>query len=121
MRKFNEQTPKSHKKIMDKYCQERWSREYHAKENEKRNVELKEFEDAYETFKLTGTISKEFGEKLFSNYKGLIELENSVSNWNDSIGEDKFFQNEKELKDKGYDVDEIYALYEQNYLIFEEY
>lgn len=121
MRQINEQTPKSHKKIMDKYCQERWSREYHAQEKERHNADLKKWEEAYEIFKLTGTVSKEYGEELFSTYKSLITANNSICDWSDSISEDSFFKNEQELKNKGYDVDEVYEIYQKDSYAFSDY
>jgi hypothetical protein len=119
-REINELTPKTHKKLMYQYCNERWSKEHHEQEAKKCNARLEEYEREYDSYKKTGKISPKFAEILFSTYKGTISLIGSMNNYL-SDSDETLRRKAKELEEKGYDLEEVYGRFQKNCCVYDNY
>lgn len=118
-REINESAPKTHKRLMGKYCKERCIREYHAGERAKYEAQIAECDLEEQKYRETGEISPKFANTLFEFYRSMISLACSLSNSRYDLNENSLKQYEKELIEKGYNLDDVYAEYKKDYFVFD--
>ena len=114
---INKNTPKTHLRMMENYCEKRVITETQQYINDQLNASMIKFEKAKEQYESNGTIEPETIQSLFDVAIGV-----SQHYLVDNQPPRRDFSNphEKELIKKQYNPDEVYKLYSKNMSIFED-
>lgn len=107
---MNNNIPKSHQKLIDKYCKNKYLYDSYTEDMEKTNSEYEELSKEKEQFQKNGTVNHDFLQKLLHEYENLLKMQINTNNLSRSFFEE-YIEIEKQLQKKGYNTEELYNDY----------
>lgn len=119
MKEINSNTPKTHLKMMEEYCEKRNRFTTFTDLKEKTEHHIEELKQAQENYEKNGTIKPEM-------VKGLFALANAACHENIQHANERIKKSssyklmENHLRGKGYNPQEVFDAYEDNFCIFED-
>lgn len=108
--------PKTHRKFIYKYCEARHLAEGRRIEKNEAQEQMRELEEEKEAYEKTGAVSKEFMVKLFESREAILNMGGWCRDYLLESYERDSGRYESELKERGYNTEEIYNRYRENYM-----
>ena len=119
-KKINEKTPKTHLRLMDKYCELRSNAEAVGNGAEIAKDNIARISEKEKEFNRTGTIDKETASELFCMTKAFYDVSRLKMEETVRCLSERMVSAGQDLTAKGYDLDTVYAVWDADPCMFEE-